>query len=277
MSEKALRNNLAEKLAPFINETVVVKVGGEIVEDVTAVESLVLDIHKLVEFGIRVVLCHGGGPQISRELTRMNIAPKFSKGFRITDSTTLEVTCNVLLGEINRKLVAAFAKKSDLAVGISGLDTRMFLCKRKDESLGFVGDIVSVSSRFVRDIINQNRIPIVASIGIDTEGQCYNINADIAASAVAGALQAKRVVVVTNVDGIYRDFNDKSSLIPKLSLLEARSFLKTGNLSDGILPKLEALIYSLEHGVKEAQAVNGRIHNVVLRALTEQIGTILLP
>jgi len=268
-----LLKSAASALSSLSNTVIVVKVGGEILEDEARAKALACDLIELRLKGVQIALCHGGGPQISKELKRQGIEPVFSGGQRVTDKKTLDVLCKILLGDINRTLVSLFSSFAGIAVGLSGVDGRIFLAKERDPKLGFVGNVKSVNSELVSSIMQSGYIPVIASLGVDESGQCFNINADIAAGELAGALKAKRFFVLTNVEGLYRSFEDKSSLISKTTLHELKSLLSSGTLSEGMIPKIESVVHAMEKGVPEVQILDGRVQHVIIDSFSKSQGT----
>lgn len=266
-------------LKHFPGKIVVIKVGGEIVADPQAAARLAQDLILLKSVGIKVVLCHGGGPQITQmmKIWHKDKESVFINGQRVTDKETLEVTSMVLLGLINRTLVSLLNAHGRKAVGLSGCDGAMFLVKQKSPELGYVGDITQVSTELVDSVLNSGFLPVIASLGIDEHGDVYNINADIAAGAIAVALKAEKLVTLTNVEGLYKTFGDKDSLISEINKANLKSLLTEGLVHDGMIPKLEAIVHALESGVKQAHILDGRVaHAVLLEIFTpEGIGTMV--
>lgn len=248
-------------------KTILVKIGGEVAESKDTAETLLQDLVELKSQGYRVVLCHGGGPQITRELKNRGVEARFVNGQRVTDAETLKLTCQILLGEINCTLVSLCNKKGFAAVGLSGLDAGLYQSKSKDASLGFVGQIEKVNLEHINSILSQGLIPIVASIGIGMDGQIYNINADSAAGELARALEVEQYLVFTNVDGLYRNFPDKDSLIKQASLSEIKDLMAGGSIVEGMIPKLESVISALDGKVGKAVIVDGRKDHAILNVV----------
>ncbi|MCC6932036.1 MAG: acetylglutamate kinase [Deltaproteobacteria bacterium] len=269
------------EMLPYVTEfsgkRVLIKVGGEILEDMNSAKSFCQDIILLRALGLQVVLCHGGGPQITKLMKSMNKEAVFVRGQRVTDAETLDLTAMVLLGNINRTLVSLLNTFGKRAVGMSGVDARLFVCRAKDPALGFVGEICSVSARPIMNLLNNNYLPVVASLGMDNEGNNYNINADTAAGELAKAIGAQKLILLTNVEGIYENFEDKSSLISELDEQGLRELLAGGTLAAGMIPKVESILTALSGGVPHAHILDGRIeHAVLLEIFTaEGIGTMV--
>lgn len=259
-----------------MKERILVKVGGEVAESDELSKTLITDLLELRAGGAEVILCHGGGPQISRELKERGIAPQFVDGQRITDQATLAVTCRVLLGEINPKLVALLNQSGRNAAGLSGLDGALYFSAQREPSLGFVGKIETINPEALLAVIGCGLIPVVASIGIGANGSIYNINADSAAGELARKLEVDKYLLFTNVDGLYRSFSDKSSLIKEIRLSELKDLFEAGSLTEGMIPKIESVIIALEGGVKRAVIVDGRKSHALLDAVKEKINGTLI-
>lgn len=280
MQEKA--SVLIEAL-PFIKQfadkVLVIKVGGELVDDQAAAASLAQDIYLLRSVGVKVVVCHGGGPQISRAMKRFGKEPEFIDGHRATDKETLEITAQVLLGDINRKLVSLLNVHGKRAMGLSGVDGKLIVVSQKSEKLGFVGEIEEVNIEVITSLLEQGFIPVVASLGADEAGTTYNINADVAAGHIAKSLKAEKLVVLTNVEGLYESFGDKNSLLSEINTRELQGLIHHGGLSAGMLPKTEAILGALHGGVKRAHILDGRVtHSLLIEIFTEEgAGTMVTP
>ena len=264
-------------LKQFVGKRVVIKVGGELVEDIEATKSFVEDVILLRSVGIKVILVHGGGPQITKLMKLTGKEPTFVKGQRVTDKETLELTAMVLLGQVNRTLVSLLNAHGKRAVGVSGIDARIFLCQQKDPTLGYVGDIVSVSARPVMSLLNAGYLPVIASIGMDEEGTTYNINADTAAGELARAVAAEKFILLTNVEGLYESFGNKNTLISETDMPNMQKLLESGSLTSGMIPKVESIARALAGGVSQAHILDGRVkHAVLLEIFTpEGIGTMI--
>ncbi|MCO6432409.1 MAG: acetylglutamate kinase [Deltaproteobacteria bacterium] len=247
-------------------KTIVIKFGGELVDDAKLIASLAQDVLALSEIGVRLVLCHGGGPQISKELARSGVEPKFHRGQRITDEFTLLTTCRILRGEINAKIVSLINRAAPIAVGLSGVDGGLFEVDRADPALGWVGEVRSVRTGVVNALCDAGYIPVVASISAGHDAQLFNINADFAASALAGALQADQLMLFTNVEGLYRSFPDKASIIKSISASELSSLLPS--LESGMVPKVQAALRALESGASKVRILDGRDPHAVVNSLS---------
>lgn len=261
---------------PFIREfwgtTIVVKYGGNAMTDPSLAESFAADIVLLHSVGIRVVVVHGGGPQIGDLLDRLGIESEFRDGLRVTDADTLDVARMVLVGKVNRDIVASINTHGPLAVGLSGEDGGLIEANRRDPELGFVGDVANVNPAIVESLLAQNLIPVVSTIGADLSGQSYNINADTVAGALAAALGASKVIYLTDIAGLLRDVSDPSSLIARTDPTEIASLIADGVLSGGMIPKVEACLESIASGVPAAHMLDGRVPHVVLLELFTKAG-----
>jgi acetylglutamate kinase len=266
-------------LKRFPGRIAVVKVGGELFANPVAAASLAQDLILLHSVGIRVVLCHGGGPQISEMMKRFGKEPKFINGQRVTDKETLEITSMVLLGVINRTIVSLLNAHGRRAVGLSGVDGGMFTVEQKNPELGYVGKVTQVCTEPIMSVLESGFLPVIASLGIDTSGEVYNVNADIAAGELAVALKAEKLVTLTNVEGLYRTFGDEDSLISEIDSSSLKDLLEKEVLSAGMIPKAESIVNALERGVEKAHILDGRVdHAVLLEIFTpEGIGTMITP
>jgi acetylglutamate kinase len=256
----------------FWGETVVVKYGGNAMTDAALAESFAADIVLLHAVGIRVVVVHGGGPQIGDLMTRLGMKSEFKDGLRVTDAETLDIARMVLVGKVNREIVASINTHGPLAVGLSGEDAGLIEADVRDPALGFVGDVKNVNPKIVESLLAQNLIPVISTIGADLAGQAYNINADAVAGAIAGALGAVKVIYLTDIAGLLRDVNDPESLIGTTNNLEIADLIKTGVLSGGMIPKIDACLVALEGGVSAAHLLDGRVPHVVLLELFTRAG-----
>lgn len=260
----------------FAGSRVCIKVGGELVEDLQAAQSLAEDLTFLKSVGLEVVLVHGGGPQISRAMKELGKEPKFIEGNRVTDEKSLEIA-TMVLGNINRTLVAVLNQAGTKAIGLSGIDDSMIKVVPKDPELGFVGTIQEINASPIELLLKSNYVPVIAGVGVDKDGQLYNINADIAAGKIAVALAAKKLLVLTNVEGLYESFGDKNSLISEIDTHGLIRLISTGKLSAGMIPKVEAILGAVKAGIPQAHILDGRQpHAVLLEIFTsEGIGTMV--
>ena len=268
---------------PFLREfrgrTIVVKYGGNAMTDPALAASFAADIVLLHSVGIRVVVVHGGGPQIGELLDRLGKSSEFRDGLRVTDAETLDVARMVLVGKVNRDIVASINVHGPLAVGLSGEDGGLITANLRDPALGFVGDVADVNPALVESLLAENLIPVVSTIGADIHGQSYNINADTVAGALAGALQAEKVIYLTDIVGLLRDVDDPTSLIASTTPGEIADLIADGVLSGGMIPKIDACLEAIEAGVAAAHMLDGRVPHVVLLELFTKagVGTMITP
>jgi acetylglutamate kinase len=231
----------------------------------------------LATVGIKPVVVHGGGPHISRAMGQQGVEPQWLDGLRVTDDETIRVVQSTLAGEINPDIVRLLHGAGTEAVGMTGIDGGLIRAEQRDPKLGFVGDVHSVNPAVVRGALDQGFVPVIAPLGRGTDGHAYNINADTAAGALAVALNAKKLVYLTDVEGLYRDLGDEDSLIQRLSPAGLHELLASGSVSTGMLPKLRSVEYALDHGVGQAHILDGRVqHALLLEIFTrEGIGTMI--
>lgn len=251
----------------FAGKTVVVKYGGNALvgaSDADAAGTFAQDIALLHAVGIRPVVVHGGGPQISAMMERLGKKAEFRNGLRVTDAETIEIASMVLLGTVNPQLVSAINVHGAQAVGVSGQDAGLLKVAQRDPDLGFVGDIVSVDTTVLRSAISDGSVPVVATIGADSSGQAYNVNADTAAAAIAVALGAEKLVYLTDIDGLRLDKDDASSLLGRATSGEIRAMMTSGAIDGGMIPKMESCLEALDGGVKRTHLLDGRIPHVLL-------------
>ena len=237
----------------------------------TLKEQVMEDIVLLRLVGVRVVLVHGGGPEVSEMMTKLGKKPEFVDGLRVTDRETVDIVQMVLAGKINKSLVNLLEMKGGQAVGLSGMDARMIEAKRKDERLGYVGEVTAVNIGPVTDLLDGGYIPVISTLGCDGEGNTYNINGDTAAAAIAGALGAERLIMMTDIAGILADRNDPSTLIPEITVEEAGKLREAGIVSGGMIPKVECCVDAIRRGVKKVIIMDGRVpHSILMELLTDE-------
>lgn len=262
----------------YANKIIVVKYGGNAMLSEDLKHSVMGDIVLLSLIGIRVVLVHGGGPEISDMLKRLGHETRFVNGLRVTDAETAGVVQMVLAGKTNKSLVNILGTLGGRALGLCGIDGQMIQAKPLDPSLGYVGEITDIDTRPILDALNNGYIPVVSTVGCDAEGNVYNINADTAASRIAGMLGAESLISMTDIVGILRDKNDPGSLIPKIQVSEAPLLMKDGIISGGMIPKVECCIEAIRRGVKRVFIIDGTIpHAILIEILTDEgIGTMFV-
>lgn len=266
---------------PFIRKfrgtTVVIKYGGSAMVDESLRETFADDVAMLHYVGIKPIVVHGGGRHISKALGQQGIEPQWREGLRVTDEHTMRVVQATLVGEINPDIVRLINKHGAVAAGVSGLDANLFMAEREDEQLGFVGRVTEVNTGLVEGLQAQGYVPVVAPIARGEDGETYNVNADSAASALASALGASKLVYLTDVEGLYRDLGDQDSLISRISAGELRDLLESDSVSAGMLPKLRSAVDAIDAGVGQVHILDGRMqHAVLLEIFTpEGIGTMI--
>jgi acetylglutamate kinase len=264
----------------FAGKTVVVKFGGNAIAGTSEHDALSLfaeDIVLMHTVGIRPVVVHGGGPQINEMLTWLNIESTFSNGLRVTDAATMEVVQMVLNGQVNPQIVSAINTHGNVAVGLSGEDGRTLQCVPRDASLGFVGDIERVRTHVIEGLLADGLVPVLSTVGVDVNGQPYNVNADTAAGAIAEALSAEKIIYLTDIAGLRKDIDDASSLIQRISVTDLSALIADGTISGGMIPKIESCMQAVKGGVKSAHILDGRIaHVLLLELFTDQgVGTMI--
>ncbi len=273
---------LSEAL-PYIKEfrgqTVVVKYGGSAMVDESLRETFADDVALLSLVGIKPVIVHGGGPQISRAMSQVGLETNWVDGLRVTDGHAIRVVQRTLAGEVNPDIVRLINTHGALAAGVNGLDGNLFKAEPQDERLGYVGRVTDVDPRIVTALQDEGYIPVVAPLARGADGRAYNLNADTAAGALAVALSAGKLVYLTDVDGLYRDLGDADSRIQRLTVAELGAMLDGGGVSAGMLPKLESCLVALNGGVARAHILDGRVqHALLLEIFTrEGIGTMVVP
>ena len=256
----------------FRDRTIVVKFGGNAMVDPALATSFAEDIVLMRSVGLRPVVVHGGGPQISALMERLGMVPEFVDGHRVTDAETVDIARMVLVGKVNREIVGAINLHGPLAVGVSGEDAGLILAEARDPELGFVGDVRTVNPAILERLLAEDLIPVVSTIGADAKGQTYNINADAVAGALAESLGAEKVIYLTDVEGLLADVADPSSLISHIEAPALRSLVDDGTLTGGMIPKIAACLDAVANGVGSAHLLDGRLPHVVLLELFSDAG-----
>ena len=255
----------------YVGKIVVVKYGGNAMVNETLQEQVMEDITLLSLIGVKVVLVHGGGPEISSLMKKLGITPNFVDGLRVTDKETVDVVQMVLAGKINKSLVRYLEAKGGRAMGISGIDGKLIVARQKDPKLGYVGEIEKINIKPIFDLLEKGYIPVVSTVATSEDGETYNINGDTAAAYLAGALSAKRLIMMTDISGVLRDKDDPTTLIPEIRLSEAEELYKQGVISGGMIPKVECCVTAIKKGVKRAIIMDGRIpHSILMELLTDE-------
>ena len=270
----------------FYGKTIVIKYGGNAMINDDLKEKVMQDIALMKYVGIRPVIVHGGGPDITGFLKKVGKESDFVAGLRVTDEETIEIAEMVLDGKVNSEIVNLLNRRGVRAVGLSGKDAGLIKARKKlatvyegedtkKVDIGYVGEVEQVDTGILEDLLEQGYVPVIAPIGVGDNGESYNINADYVAAEIAGALQAEKLLLLTDIEGIYKDFNDKSSFISTLHLPEAKQYIKEGIIAGGMIPKVEACLTALEQGAGKTHIIDGRLaHSIILEIFTSRgIGT----
>jgi acetylglutamate kinase len=280
---EATRVRVLSEALPYIQQftgrTIVVKYGGAAMKDSSLKEKVIRDVVFMACVGLRPVVVHGGGPEINSWLDKLGIEPQFKNGLRVTDAATMDVVEMVLVGRVNKEIVALINQAGGSAVGLCGIDGNLIKARPADEEgVGFVGEVTSVDTHILETLVNSGHIPVVSSVAADETGQSYNINADTVAGEIAAALGAEKLILLTDTAGILRDYKDASTLIPKLDIPGARQLIEAGIVSGGMIPKVNCCVRSLAQGVKAAHIVDGRLpHALLLEIFTDAgIGSMIV-
>ena len=273
--DNAQRAEILTQALPYIkkynSKVVVIKYGGNAMINEHLKEQVMEDVVLLSLIGVKVVLIHGGGPEITETMKKVGKESVFLNGLRVTDKETAEIVQMVLAGKINKSLVNLLEVKGGRAMGLSGMDDRMILCEMKDPDLGYVGKITKVNVTPINDLLEKGYIPVISTVGCDKAGNVYNINADTAAAYIAGAMQAECLISLTDIAGVLKDASDPSSLIPALDIKEAKELFATGIISGGMIPKVECCIDAINRGVRKVFIMDGRVpHSILIETLTDE-------
>ena len=271
----AQRAEVLTQALPYIKayngKVLVVKYGGNAMINQELKEQVMEDIVLLHLIGVKVVLVHGGGPEITEVMAKLGKKAEFVDGLRVTDKETVDIVQMVLAGKVNKSLVNFLEMKGGKAMGISGMDGKLIEAKMKDARLGYVGEVTNINIECVEDLLNKDYIPVISTIGCDDEGNAYNINGDTAAARIAGALNAERLIMMTDIAGLLKDKDDPSTLIPEITVSEAKNLLNDGTISGGMIPKIKCCIDAINHGVKNVVIMDGRIpHSILMEILTDE-------
>ena len=269
------RAQVLTQALPYIKhyngEIVVVKYGGNAMINEELKQQVMEDICLLWLIGVKVVLIHGGGPEISETMKKLGKQAQFVDGLRVTDKETVDIVQMVLAGKVNKTLVNLLQIKGGHAVGLSGIDGGIIEARMKDERLGYVGEITKIRTQPILDLLQHNYIPVISTVASDRQGNTYNINGDTAAAYIAGALSAKRLIMMTDIDGILRDKDDPSTLIHKLTVSRAKGLYDEGIISGGMIPKVDCCIEAIEKGVETVVINDGRVpHSILMELLTDE-------
>jgi len=277
----------------FVGKTFVIKYGGSAMEDEALKKSVCLDLVLLKYIGINPVIVHGGGPEITRAMDKLGKKPRFVNGLRVTDAETMEIVQMVLAGKVNKEIVTMLNKSGGKAVGLTGIDGNVIIARKRPAEvavdrntgetvsvdLGYVGDIDHVDTALLNTLSRDGYIPVLASVAVGYDGESYNINADYVASEVAQALKAEKLIMLTDVEGIFEDPSREDSIISSLTVGRARQMISAGQIEGGMIPKVEACVRAIEGGVARTHIINGRLlHSILLEIFTDEgIGTMVIP
>ena len=274
----------------FYGKTVVIKYGGNAMINDELKENVMRDVALMKFVGIRPILVHGGGPEITGFLKKVGKESTFVSGLRVTDEETVEIAEMVLDGKLNSEIVGLLNLRGVRAVGLSGKDAGLIKARKKlatvyendtahQVDIGYVGEVMEIDTGIIADLLDQGYVPVVAPIGMGADAESYNINADYVAAEIAGALRAEKMLLLTDVEGVYKDFSDKGSLISQLCMSEAKEYIRSGVIEGGMIPKVEACLRALEAGAHKAHIIDGRLaHSIILEIFTSRgIGTMVLP
>ena len=281
MIDHAERAQVLVEALPYIqhyyNKIIVVKYGGNAMISPDLQKAVMDDIVLLSLIGIKVVLVHGGGPEINDMLRRVGKESKFVDGLRVTDEETIEIVQMVLAGKVNKKLVNLLQNTGGRAIGLSGMDGHMIEATMQDKRLGYVGEITHINTAPITDLLDKGYIPVISTVGCDRENHVYNINADTAAARIAGALKSENLILMTDITGVLRDKDDPSTLIPRIFVSEVPQLMSEGIIQGGMIPKMECCVDAIRRGVKKACIIDGRVpHSILIETLTDAgIGTML--
>ncbi len=283
MISNEIRAQVLNDALPYIqkynNKVVVVKYGGNAMTNETLKQAVMSDIVLLHLVGIKVVLVHGGGPEINDMLRRLNIKSKFISGLRYTDDATIDVVKMVLAGKVNKELVTLLCQNNGNAIGLCGMDEQMLIAEKtfgiNGEDLGFVGNVTEVNTKPILDALDNGVIPVIATVACDKNGQAYNVNADTAAARIAAELKAENLILLTDIAGLLRDKDDPSTLIPEVNVSEVPSMKRQGIISGGMIPKIDCCVEAIRRGVHKTVIIDGRVpHSILIEILSsEGIGT----
>jgi acetylglutamate kinase len=280
---EAMRVRVLSEALPYIQQfagrTIVVKYGGAAMKDSTLKDKVIRDVVFLSCVGLRPVVVHGGGPEINSWLDKLGIEPQFKDGLRVTDAPTMDVVEMVLVGRVNKEIVALINQAGGCAVGLCGKDGNLIKARPEgSEGIGFVGEVSNVNIKLIDSLVKSGYIPVVSSVAADETGQAYNINADTVAGELAAALGAEKLILLTDTAGILRDYKDPSTLIAKVDIQEARNLIASGVVSGGMIPKVNCCVRSLAQGVRATHIIDGRIpHALLLEIFTDAgIGSMIV-
>ncbi|MEL6159740.1 MAG: acetylglutamate kinase [Cyanobacteria bacterium J06642_11] len=272
------RVRILSEALPYIQQfqkrTMVVKYGGAAMKDSRLKADVIRDIVFMASVGIRPVVVHGGGPEINSWLTKLNIEPQFKDGLRVTDAETMDVVEMVLVGRVNKELVSLINQAGGQAVGLCGKDGNLVTARPRsaEAGVGFVGDVSNIRADLISSLVTAGYIPVISSVAADATGQAYNINADTVAGELAAALNAEKLILLTDTPGIMQDFHEPDSLINKLDIQQARDLISSGVVAGGMIPKVSCCVRSLAQGVRAAHILDGRMPHALLLEIFSDMG-----
>ncbi|MGL5923209.1 MULTISPECIES: acetylglutamate kinase [Cyanophyceae] len=274
---EATRVRILSEALPYIQKfagrIVVVKYGGAAMKESSLKDKVIRDIVFLTSVGVRLVVVHGGGPEINSWLDKLGIEPQFKHGLRVTDAPTMDVVEMVLVGRVNKELVSLINRAGGSAIGLCGKDANLITARPEGrEGIGFVGEVTSMDVRLLNSLLKEGYIPVVSSVAADENGQAYNINADTVAGELAAALGAEKLILLTDTAGILKDYKDPSTLLPRLDIQEARDLIAAGVVGGGMIPKVKCCVRSLAQGVRAAHIIDGRIPHALLLEVFTDVG-----
>ena len=284
MKKAVEKASVLSQALPYIqkynNKIIVVKYGGNAMLNEQLKRNVIRDIVLLTEIGVKVVVVHGGGPGIDAMLKKMNKVSKFVDGLRYTDEETMDIVQMVLAGQMNKDLVSLISQAGSKAIGICGMDANLIVAKKYEGSndLGYVGEIVEIHEQVIMDMLEHGYIPVIASVGCDAQNHAYNINADLAAAAIAGKLNAENMILVSNIPGVLQDPRDENSLLPVVSLSDISNLKQQGIIAKGMIPKVDCCVKALQQGVQKACIIDGRVpHSLLIEMLSDEgVGTMIV-
>lgn len=280
--ENDTRASILSDALPYIqkynNKVVVVKYGGNAMTNESLKQAVMSDIVLLSTVGMKIVLVHGGGPEINAMLKKVGKESKFVNGLRYTDKETVEIVQMVLCGKLNKDLVELLHRHNGKAIGLSGIDSHMIEAKQLDPELGLVGEITKIDPTVINDALDNGYIPVISTVASSADGTVYNINADTAAARIAAEMKAESIILMTDIVGLLNDKNDESTLIPTVGVSEVPYLKKQGIISGGMIPKIDCCVEAVRRGVKQANIIDGRIpHSILIELLTnEGAGTMII-
>ena len=255
----------------YRKKTIVVKYGGNAMINNELKEAVMNDLVLLTTVGIKVVLVHGGGPEINKTLSKIGVESKFVDGLRVTDQETIDVVQMVLAGKVNKDLVCQIGNLGGHAIGLSGMDGNMIKCKPLDDKHGFVGEIIKTNMDVIKEVLENNFIPVISTIGYDEQGNCYNINADTVAAQIAGDLKAEALISMTDIVGLLRDINDESTIIQKVFISDIPALIADEIIKGGMIPKIDSMTQAIRNGCTKAFIIDGRVpHSILMELLTDE-------